>query len=53
VTESLRGNINSAVDSLLGDKEKLPRDEAIAAAGDREVLNKEFEKKGTVHKNFN
>ncbi|KAK0657997.1 hypothetical protein B0T16DRAFT_489025 [Cercophora newfieldiana] len=53
MTESLRGNINSGIDSLVGDTEKLPRDEAIARAGDREVLNKEFEKKGTVHKNFN
>ena len=53
MTESLRGNINSAVDSLVGDEEKLPRDEAIARAGDQEVLDKEFVKKRTVHKNFN
>ncbi|KAK0631328.1 hypothetical protein B0T14DRAFT_501508 [Immersiella caudata] len=53
ITESLRGNINSGIDTLVGDTEKLPRDEAVARAGDREVLNKEFEKKGTVHKNFN
>jgi hypothetical protein len=53
MTESLRGNINSGIDSQVGDTEKLPRDEAIARAGDREFLNKEFEKKGTIHKNFN
>ncbi|KAK5653966.1 hypothetical protein OQA88_7642 [Cercophora sp. LCS_1] len=52
LTESLRGNINSAIDSLVGDTEKAPRDEAIARAGDREFMNKEFEKKGTMHKNF-
>lgn len=53
LTESLRGNINSGIDSLVGDTAKQPRDEAIARAGDREFMNKEFEKKGTVHKNFN
>ena len=52
LTESLRGNIMSGVDSLVGDKEKQPRDEAIARAGDREFMNKEFEKKGTIHKNL-
>ncbi|KAK3390135.1 hypothetical protein B0H63DRAFT_507542 [Podospora didyma] len=52
LTESLRGNIMSGVDSLVGDKTKQPRDEAIARAGDREFLNKEFAKKGTVHKNL-
>lgn len=50
IGESLRGNIMSGVDSLVGDKEKQPRHEAIAAGGDREVLNKEFERKGGVHK---
>jgi len=49
MTESLRGNINS----LVGDMERLPRDEVIARAKDREILTKELEKKGTVHKNFN
>lgn len=50
IGESLRGNIMSGVDSLVGDKQKQPQHEAIAAGGDREVLNKEFERKGAVHK---
>ncbi|KAK1752743.1 hypothetical protein QBC47DRAFT_389191 [Echria macrotheca] len=52
LTESLRGNINSAIDSLVGDKTKQPYDEAVAREGEREVLTKEFGKQGTVHKNF-
>ncbi|KAK1830991.1 hypothetical protein QBC39DRAFT_372302 [Podospora conica] len=52
VTESLRGNIMSGVDSLVGDKAKQPEHEAIAAAGDREVLDKEFVRKGTLHKSL-
>ncbi|KAK4161612.1 hypothetical protein QBC43DRAFT_323314 [Cladorrhinum sp. PSN259] len=48
--ESLRGNIMSGIDSLVGDKEKQPVHEAIARGGEREFLNKDFEKKGTMDK---
>jgi hypothetical protein len=44
--ESLRGNINSAIDSLTGDKAKLAHDKEVARGGYREVDNREFEKKG-------
>jgi hypothetical protein len=42
----------SGVDSLVGDTAKQPEHEAIAASGDREVLTKEFERKGTLHKSL-
>lgn len=48
--ESLRGNINSAIDSLTGDKTKQAHDEEVARGGYREFANKEFEKKGTMDK---
>ncbi|KAK3360580.1 hypothetical protein B0T25DRAFT_578481 [Lasiosphaeria hispida] len=39
----------SGVDIFVGDEDKLlPRDKAIARAGDREFMNKEFEKKGSI-----
>ncbi|KAB5559578.1 hypothetical protein GE09DRAFT_1113447 [Coniochaeta sp. 2T2.1] len=47
VGESLRGNINSAIDTLTGDKEKQAHDEEVARGGFREVQNKQFEKRGT------
>lgn len=50
IGESLRGNINSAIDSLTGDKAKQAHDEEVARGGFREVANKEFEKKGTTDK---
>ncbi|KAK4167819.1 hypothetical protein QBC43DRAFT_361382 [Cladorrhinum sp. PSN259] len=48
--ESLRGNIMSGIDSLVGDKQKQPEHEAIARGGEREFMNKEFERKGTMDK---
>ncbi|RKU39749.1 hypothetical protein DL546_000233 [Coniochaeta pulveracea] len=50
VGESLRGNINSAIDSFTGDTTKQAHDEEVARGGFREVANKEFEKKGTTDK---
>ncbi|KAK3688736.1 hypothetical protein B0T22DRAFT_460154 [Podospora appendiculata] len=47
IGESLRGNINSAIDSLTGDKVKLAHDQEVARGGFREVQNKQFEKAGT------
>ncbi|KAK3323280.1 hypothetical protein B0T19DRAFT_442781 [Cercophora scortea] len=47
IGESLRGNINSAIDSLAGDKVKLAHHEEVARGGFREVQNKQFEKTGT------
>jgi hypothetical protein len=50
VGESLRGNINSAIDSFTGDTAKQAHDEEVARGGFREVANKDFEKKGTSDK---
>lgn len=45
VGESLRGNINSAIDSFTGDTAKQAQDEETARRGFREVQGKQFERK--------
>ncbi|TPX06805.1 uncharacterized protein E0L32_002301 [Thyridium curvatum] len=50
IGESLRGNINSAIDTLTGDHTEKAKDEEVARGGFREFANKEFEKKGTTDK---
>ncbi|KAM0330617.1 hypothetical protein ACHAQA_003566 [Verticillium albo-atrum] len=50
--ESVRGHFNAGVDGLLGDKEGQRKDAAVAAGGEREFANKEFEHRGTLDKSL-
>ncbi|KAF1351259.1 hypothetical protein BDV97DRAFT_398206 [Delphinella strobiligena] len=50
VGESLRGNINSAIDGFTGDTTAQAKNESIAQGGQSEFQTGQFVKKGTMDK---
>ncbi|KAH7347240.1 hypothetical protein B0T11DRAFT_140539 [Plectosphaerella cucumerina] len=50
IGESTRGHFNSTVNGLMHDKEGQRKDAAVAAGGEREFANKDFERHGTMDK---
>lgn len=50
VGESIRGNINSAIDGFTGDSAAQVKNEAVAQGGQSEFQTGQFVKKGTMDK---
>jgi hypothetical protein len=50
--ETLRGNINAAIDDFTGDRTKETRDQEVAAKGKREFQNREFEGSTTGERRY-
>ncbi|KAI5204234.1 hypothetical protein E4T39_03688 [Aureobasidium subglaciale] len=50
IGESIRGNINGAIDGFTGDDASLAKNEQIARGGEQEFRSGDFVKKGTTDK---
>ncbi|KAI4738648.1 hypothetical protein E4T50_10872 [Aureobasidium sp. EXF-12298] len=50
IGESIRGNINSAIDGFTGDSASLAKNEQVARGGEQEFQTGSFVKKGTTDK---
>lgn len=50
IGESIRGNVNAAIDGFTGDDASLAKNERIARGGEQEFRQGDFVKKGTTDK---
>ncbi|KAI4719227.1 hypothetical protein E4T48_04574 [Aureobasidium sp. EXF-10727] len=50
IGESIRGNINSAIDGFTGDDASLAKNEQVARGGEQEFQTGDFVRKGTTDK---
>ncbi|KAH0357066.1 hypothetical protein KCU81_g807, partial [Aureobasidium melanogenum] len=50
IGESIRGNINSAIDGFTGDDASLAKNEQVARGGEQEFQTGKFGKQGTTDK---
>ncbi|KAI5212908.1 hypothetical protein AUEXF2481DRAFT_81254 [Aureobasidium subglaciale EXF-2481] len=50
IGESIRGNINGAIDGFTGDNASLAKNEQVARGGEQEFRTGDFVKKGTTDK---
>ncbi|THW47601.1 hypothetical protein D6D22_02589 [Aureobasidium pullulans] len=50
IGESIRGNINSAIDGFTGDSASMAKNEQVARGGEQEFQTGNFVKKGTMDK---
>ncbi|CAD0085830.1 unnamed protein product [Aureobasidium mustum] len=50
IGESIRGNINSAIDGFTGDSASMAKNEQVARGGEQEFQSGQFAKRGTTDK---
>ncbi|KAK6005557.1 hypothetical protein QM012_007199 [Aureobasidium pullulans] len=50
IGESIRGNINSAIDGFTGDSASMAKNEQVARGGEQEFQTGQFAKRGTTDK---